>query len=134
MKSFLSMMISLALIMFLVAPSVRPQTYTPAELQQIAKTKNKVAKLGSGSQVKVLVRLEGGEMLKGYVKSIAAENFILETSEGPQEISYFQVKEIYKKPSTGQIAAVVGLSGAAAVGMLYGVGYLLRKCSACMGP
>jgi hypothetical protein len=134
MKSFLSILLTFALSTFVVVPLANPQTYTPAELQQIAKAKNKVAKLGSGSQVKVIVRLEGGETLKGYVSSIGADGFVLETSQGPQDIPYFQVKEINKKPSTGQIVAVVGLTGAAAVGIVYGAGYLLSKCSPCIGP
>jgi len=116
-----------------IAPA-SAQTYTTAELQKIAKTKAKVAKLSDGSNAKVIVRLEGGEEIKGSLSSVGANSFAVEQSDsnGTIEIPYFQVKEINKQPSTGRkIGAIAMLAGVGA-GVLFGAAYLLSKCSVCM--
>ena len=109
---------------------------TPRELKNAAKVRASVAKFGSGPKVRVIVLLADGDTVKGYVKSIGEDSFIVELAknEGPLQIPYMQVKEIRKKPTTGSLIAMIAGAGAASVGILYLTGFLLSKCAPCMGP
>jgi len=110
------------------------QTYTTAELQKIAKVKQKVAKLSSASKPQVIVWLEGGEEIKGYLSSFGENSFVLEQKghQGTTEIPYFQVKNIRKTLSTEQKVAMAGLMAGVGVGVLYGAAFLLSKCGPCI--
>lgn len=109
---------------------------TPKEIRKAESVKAKVARLGTGPRVRVIVKLEGGETIKGYVSSIAEDSFVVErpADRGPRQVSYRMVKEVNKKPSTGRIMAGIGLVAATTVGLLYLSAYLLSKCSPCIGP
>ncbi|HSS20888.1 MAG TPA: hypothetical protein VLL54_12505 [Pyrinomonadaceae bacterium] len=121
------------LVLTSVAPLVG-QTYTTAELQKIAKTKARVAKLSNSPNTKVIVQLEGGEEVKGLLSAVGASSFSVEQADarGTLEIPYFQVKEIVKKPSTGQKIGAIGVFAVAGAGVLFGAAYLLSKCGPCM--
>lgn len=108
---------------------------TPKELRKAESIKAKVAKLGTGPRVRVIVELEGGETIKGYISSIADDSFVVErpADRGPRQISYRMVKEVNKKPSTGRIIAAVGVVAGATVGLLYLTSYVLSKCGPCIG-
>src|SRR4030088_3119335 len=104
---------------------------TPRELKNAAKVRARVAKLGAGPKVRVIVELADGDTVKGYVKSIGEDSFVVELAknEGPLQIPYMQVKEIRKKPTTGALVAMIAGAGAAGVGILYLTGFLLSKCA-----
>ena len=109
---------------------------TPKEIRKAESIKAKIARLGTGPGIRVIVKLEGGETIKGYVSSIAEDSFVVErpADRGPRQISYRRVKEVNKKPSTGRIIAAVGVVAGTTVGLLYLTGYLLSKCGPCIGP
>jgi hypothetical protein len=46
-----------------------------AQTPKVLKNAAKVAKLGSGPKVRVVVRLADGDTVKGYVKSIGEDSF-----------------------------------------------------------
>jgi hypothetical protein len=133
MKQALSVLLLLSLTLAF-SSSAGAQTYTLQELQQIARTKNKVAKLYSEGRTRVVVQLEGGEVVKGYLDGMKVDTFTLELydNKGSLEIPYFQVKQINKRISAGKTAAMIGLTAAAGVGVLYGTAFLLSKCGPCM--
>ena len=131
LRRFLSAIIAALMIAFANFVPVSAQTPTMNELQRAAKIKSRVSKLGSGPKVKVIVELEDGETIKGYVSSIADDSFVVEEDSGPADIPYLQVKAIRKKPSTGLIVAT---AAGATVGLIYLAGFLLSKCSPCIGP
>ena len=136
LKQFMSASLTASLIALISFVPLNAQTLTTKELQKAEKIKSKVAGLGSGPKVRVIVGLLGDETIKGYVSSIGEESFVVERSEsvGPREIFYAQVKEVRKKPSTGFLVAEVGAAAGTVVGLFYLSGFLLSKCSPCIGP
>ena len=135
-KRFLSAIMAALMIGFASFAPTSAQTLTMKELQKTAKIKSKVVRLGNEPKVKVIVELEDGETIKGYVSSIAADSFVVESSDGsgPSDIFYLQVKDIRKKPSGGAIVGRVAAVAGASVGLIYLAGFLLSKCSVCIGP
>ncbi len=136
LKQFLSASLTAILIGLINFAPLDAQTLTKKELQKAEKIKSKVAGLGSGPKVRIIVELLGDETIKGYVSSIGEESFVVERSKGhgPREIFYAQVKEVRKKPSTGFRVAEIGAVAGTVVGLFYLSGFLLSKCSPCIGP
>ena len=112
------------------------QTRTMKELQQIAKIKARAASFSNEPKTKVVVELADGETIKGSVRSIADDSFVVENFDGSgtTEIAYLQVKDIRKKPAKGLIAGEVAAAAGATVGLLYLTAFMLSKCSPCIGP
>ena len=80
------------------------------------KVKANIAKLGTGKDVKVEIKLKDSTKLKGFVSEVKDSGFVLTSEETgmSKEISYLQVKQVKGGNSkTGQrifaIFAVVGL-------------------------
>jgi hypothetical protein len=97
--------------------------------------KSKIAKFGVGPKVNVVVKLEDGETVKGYVSSIAEDSFVVERqgNRGSEQIAYGQVKDVRKKHAAGYVIAAIGAAAGTTVGLLYLTGFLLSKCSPCVG-
>ena len=76
------------------------------------KVKNAIAKLGSGTEVRVEVKLRDKTKIKGYVSDVRENSFVVVDSKTgtSSEIPYPQVKSIKGKNNlTGeQIAAIAG--------------------------
>jgi len=134
-KNLLTALLAMSLTVATLWTSTSAQTLTGQELQKVEKTKSKVARFVADPKPHVIVELEGGETVKGTVASMASDSFVVDSKDNDsREIRYLQVKDIRKKPGAGYWVAAVGLTGAAIVGSAYVAGYVLSKCSACIGP
>ena len=89
---------------------------TEKEAKFAEKVKANIAKLGTGKDAKVEIKLKDGTKLKGYVSEVKDSGFVLtnENTGISNEIPYLQVKQVKGGNSkTGQrlfaIVLVVGL-------------------------
>jgi hypothetical protein len=91
---------------------------TQAE-QKAAKVKADVAKRGTGEKARVVVRLQDGSKLKGYVSQAGNDSFTLTDSESGQArtLSYSDVAQV-KKPGGLPLGAKIGIGMGALVGVL----------------
>jgi len=135
-KRFLSTIMLALVIGSASLNATSAQTRTMKELQKIAKIKARAASFSNEPKAKVVVELEDGETIKGSVRSIADDSFVVENfnGSGATEIAYLQVKDIRKKPAKGLIVGEVAAAAGASVGLLYLTAFLLSKCSPCIGP
>lgn len=78
------------------------------------KVKTEVAKLGTGTDAKVRVTLKNGSKVKGYVKEVTDEGFVVinEKTDAAVEVSYSQAKQVKgNNLSTGaKIAIGIGIA------------------------
>lgn len=80
---------------------------------QTQKVKAKIAKLGTGSDVRVTVKLKDGRKINGYVSETKSDNFILLDFKtgNATEIKYADVKQVKRnrRPSNreGFVLAVI---------------------------
>jgi Na+/serine symporter len=77
-KGFLSVLTAALMIGFASVASSNAQTRTMKDMQRSAKVKSKVVNFGTEPRVKVVVELEDGETIKGYVGTIADDSFVVE--------------------------------------------------------
>jgi len=84
--------------------------------------KTNIAKLGSGTDAKVQVKLKDGTKLKGYVSQINENSFVVmnEKTGIPTEVPYPNAKQVKgNNLSTGVIIAI-GIGIAVAIILLIG--------------
>ena len=79
------------------------------------KVKANIAKLGTGKDAKVEIKLKDGAKLKGYVSEVKDSGFVLTNEDTgiSNEIPYLQVKQVKGKGSkiAQRIPAIVILGG-----------------------
>jgi hypothetical protein len=94
-KKLIALAVSTAL---LCAMCATPAAAGPAEDEQArlaAKVKSAVAKLGTGPDARIEVKLRDKTKLKGYIREANAENFVLvdDKTGASTQITYPQVKQ-----------------------------------------
>jgi hypothetical protein len=94
-----------------------------SNLERAEKTKVAVAKLGTGTDAKVQVKLYDGTKLKGYITEISSTGFSVmnEKTQAVNEVQYSAAKQVKgNNLSTGvKIAIGVGIGIAATILVLY---------------
>ena len=100
-------------------------TYTDKDAQFIEKVRTGIAKLGTGPDARVEIKLRDGTKLKGYIRETSAEGFVVidSKSEREQIVTYPQVKKVNgNNLSKGaKIAITVGvIFGVLLIGSLTG--------------
>lgn len=132
-KKFLSIVAIALLINLICALPLYAQTPAAKELLKVSKLKAKVESFGP--KTAVVVQLEDGANLKGYVSSITDQGFAITDlkSSATIALAYTEVKNISKKPSTGAVVAMIAAGVGAGIGGLYLLGYGLSKCGPCIG-
>lgn len=115
---------SLLAALVLNAVGVSPAYAQPKqenEAQRIEKVKKNTRKLGTGPEARVEVKLLDNRKLKGYLKEVGEESFVVvdEKTGAATTVDYLQVKQI--KGRNRLTAARVGLNIGKGVAIVAGV-------------
>ena len=91
---------------------------TKEEKDFAGKVKTEIAKLGTGTDAKVKVKLKDGTELKGYVSEIKADSFVIvnEKTGTANEVAYSQSKQV--KGNNLSKGTIIGISLGIAVGII----------------
>ncbi len=82
------------------------------------KVKTEIAKLGTGTDAKVNVKLKSGKNLKGYITEINADSFVvMDKKSGTNvEVAYSKAKQV--KGNNLSKGTIIGISLGIAVGII----------------
>jgi hypothetical protein len=118
-NALLSWLLSGALLFTLAAaPAAEARSKASKEAEWTAKVKAGIAKLGSGSEARVRLKLRDGRNLSGYVKEIGEESFVVmdAASGGTVTVPYPDVAQVKGHHlSKGAKIAIISLSIGVAV-------------------
>ena len=95
-KRSLSLLVTIALVLFLCAGTHAAGSREEKEAKLAADVKSKIVKLGTGSAARVEVKLRNKTKIKGFVQEIAENHFVVvEDRTGiSTTIPYPQVKQV----------------------------------------
>ncbi len=99
------------------------------EARFAAKVKNEIAKLGTGTDARVEVKLRDKTKLKGYISQINENSFVIvpDNANTPTEVPYSQTKQVNgNNLSTG---AKIAIGVAIGVAAFFLVTYIIFKNS-----
>ena len=125
-KKYLTLILTILVINLSLSASVFADTKIEKEIKFAEKVKFNIAKLGTGTDAKVEVKLKDGTKLKGYISQINDDNFVVKDANSGAEttVPYPQTKQIKgNNLSTGATIAI-------AVGIIVAVGFILGACCA----
>ena len=84
-----------------------------------------LAKMGTGPETRVVVKLQNGRSAKGYLKEVHPYSFVITDPEThvSTQVAYSNVKQLNALSHGARIAITVGVIGAIAIWLIcYGVG------------
>ena len=90
-----------------------------------AKVRAEIARLGTGSDAKVNIKLKSGKKIKGYVSETKADSFVVTDNKtgATTEVRYYDVKQAKgKNRSTGATAAIAiagVIGGVLLIGLIF---------------
>ncbi|MCW5959864.1 MAG: hypothetical protein KIS76_06855 [Pyrinomonadaceae bacterium] len=109
LNKILSVAIIFLLLNLAVAPSVWASGNAEKEAKLAEKVKTGIAKLGTGKEAKVKIKLKNGNKMKGYISEIGEEQFIVQNEKtGESVVSYSSVKQIKGNNLSKQTAIIIG--------------------------
>lgn len=117
----LSTLISVLLLNLAIAPSAFASGSTEKEAKFAEKVKTGIAKLGTGSEAKVKLKLKDGTKLEGYVTEIGSDQFVVMNSKTGQAVPvpYPHVKQVKgNNLSTGAFILIT-------IGVIIAIGAIL---------
>ena len=116
-KPLIHLVISALLLSLVGAHSITAQAKEEVTLKHTTNVKKRIAKLGTGPEAKVQVKLQDKTKLKGYISKISDDSFVMLDTKTNAEtnVPYANVTELKTKMSTGE---VITISALAAVGGL----------------
>ena len=125
-KKLLSLMLAVLLMQVGLAQSVAASTNPEKEAKFAEKVKAGIAKLGTGTEARVEVKLKNKTKLKGYVSEAGANSFTVvdEKTGAATEVPYSNAKQVKgNNLSKGvKIAIVLGIVAVAFVVALIFIG------------
>lgn len=132
-KSFTLVLCALTLNLAFGATVFAQNKEADKAVQRAEKLKVQVAKLGTGKDSKLRVKLGNGSTISGYVSQINDDSFVLvsDQSGAATEIQYADAKKI-STPRKGLPKAVkIGLGVAIGFGAILGLGILACSTGNC---
>ena len=122
-KPLIHLVISALLLSLVGGHSITAQAKEEVTLKHTTNVKKRIAKLGTGPEAKVQVKLQDKTKLKGYVSKINEDSFvILDTKTNAEtNVPYANVTDLKTKMSTGE---VITLSALAAVGAVFLIAFI----------
>lgn len=95
-KKLLSLMLAILLMHVGLAQSVAAGTSAEKEAKFAEKVKAGIAKLGTGTEARIEVKLRDKTKLKGYISEAGADSFTVvdEKSGAATQVTYSQVKTV----------------------------------------
>src|SRR2546427_404560 len=119
--------LSLTLVSFLLNlvcfSPILAGTRTDKESQFADRVKASIAKLGTGPEAHVELKLRDGKKLKGYVAQIADDHFVVVDVKtgGTTAVPYPQVKQVKgNNLSTGAQIAIAVIIAVVVIGVIFG--------------
>ena len=95
-KKYLTLTLTFLILNLSLSSVAFAETKSEKEAKFAQKVKAQIAKLGSGTEAKVEVKLKDGTKLKGYVSNIGEESFSVTNDKtgAVSEIPYPQAKQV----------------------------------------
>ena len=122
-KKYLSLALVILVINLAFGATAFASTKEDKEARFAAKVKNEIAKLGTGTDARVEVKLRDKTKLKGYISQINENSFVVvaDNTNTPTEVPYPQTKQVKgNNLSTGaKIAIGIGIGVALFFVVLY---------------
>ncbi|MBX7172636.1 MAG: hypothetical protein K1X72_16830 [Pyrinomonadaceae bacterium] len=113
-KKYLTLILTVLIINLSFSSAAFAETKEEKEAKFAQKVKTEIAKLGTGTEAKIQVKLKDGTKLKGYVSQINEDSFVVtdEKTGTSTEVPYPQAKQVKgNNLSTGvKIAIGVGIT------------------------
>ena len=109
LKKILSMTIVMLVMNLAIAPVAFASDNAEKEAKFAEKVKTEIAKLGTGTDAKVKVKLKDGTKLEGYVSEIKADSFTVvdKKSGNATPIPYPSVKHVKGSNLSGNVIIVL---------------------------
>ncbi len=120
LRNFISVLMVITLLVTALFREVASAaTQADKEAKQAAKTKQKVAKLGTGESARISFELRDHTKLKGYVSEIGDETFVVTSfkTKATTTVAYRDVTSLRGKglPMAANVAIIAGVAGAGLV-------------------
>ena len=95
-KRLVSLVVSNSLVLFLCAGTLVASSREEKEAELAAVVKSRISKLGTGSAARIEVKLRDKTKIKGYVREIAEDHFVVvdDRTGVTTTIAYPQVKQV----------------------------------------
>lgn len=125
-KNIAQLVIGALMLSFIGVLPITAQAKEEITPAYTASVKKRIAKLGTGAEAKVQVKLQGKTKLKGYVSKITEDSFVVTDPKTKEEttVLYPSVREIKTKMSTGE---VITISALAAVGGFFLIAAIVAR-------
>lgn len=116
-KPITHLLVSILILSFIGVPSVVAQSKEEKAAAFTVDVKKRIAKLGTGSEAKLQVKLQDKTKLKGYVSKIGDDSFALSDPKTNAEtnVSYANVTQLKTRMSNGEVILISALAGAGAI-------------------
>ena len=111
-KKLITLLVSNVLVLVLCAGTVGASSREEKDAKLAAEVKAGIQKLGAGPEARVELKLRNKTKLKGYVRQIAEDHFVVIDDEtgAATEVAYPQVKQVLgNNLSTGAKIAIAVL-------------------------
>lgn len=112
LKKLLSAIIISLLFNLIAAPSVLATGKTEKEAKFTEEVKNGIAKLGTGRDAKLKLKLKDGTKIKGYISEIGNDSFKVQNEKTGESVSigYSQVKQAKGNNLSKKTAIILGFA------------------------
>lgn len=120
-RRFLSVSMAILLMQVAITPLVAANTKAEKEARFSEKVKTNIAKLGTGTDARVEVKLRDNRKLKGYIQEVNDQQFIVvaEKTGVANVVAYPQVKSVKGNNLSNNAKIAIGLGVAAAILIIF---------------
>lgn len=120
-KPITHLLVSTLILSFIGVPSIVAQAKEEKAAAFTVDVKKRIAKLGTGPEAKLQVKLQDKTKLKGYVSKIGDDSFVLSDLKTNAEtnVSYANVTQLKTRMSNGEVILISALAGAGAIIALF---------------
>jgi len=128
-RKYLSLALMILVINLAFGATAFAGTKADKEARFAAKVKNEIAKLGTGTDARVEVKLRDKTKLKGYISQINENSFVViaDNTNTPTEVLYPQTKQV--KGNNLSTGAKIAIGVAIGVAAFFIVAYIIFKSS-----
>ena len=116
-KPITHLLVSALFLSFIGVPPIVAQSKEEKAAAFIVDVKKRIAKLGTGSEAKLQVKLQDKTKLKGYVSKIGDDSFAMTDPKTNAEttVLYSNVTQLKTRMSNGEVILISALAGAGAI-------------------
>lgn len=112
LKKSLSTSMIFLLINLVMAPAVWGSETKEKGAKLEEKVKSGIAKLGTGTESKVKLKLKDGTKIKGYISEISEDQFVVKNEKTGESVNvaYSRVKQVKGNNLSKQTAIIIGFA------------------------